>query len=141
MPHLQIRVFLIQQELYSSFMHPVTKLKAMYVMMHTLCYSSCCQYVVLIWKFQFWQQTHQLQCCLRKTCNDRKGNRYCGRYNGSTLQLCISSKQKLWSSIVLFGILKALLAIVALLSLQKTLLCKMTLSIQLQVCNSISGRQ
>jgi len=34
-------------------------------------------------------------------------------------------QEKLWSSILLFGVLKALSAIVALLSLQKTSLCKL----------------
>ena len=36
-------------------MHPMTKLKAMYVMMHILRYSSCCSVDM---ELQFWQQKH-----------------------------------------------------------------------------------
>ena len=119
MPHLLIRFFLIQQELYSSFLHPCSDeaeshvrddAYAMLQVMLLVC-SVDMEIVILA--------VDTLQCYLRKSCNDRKGNRY--NLLRSTSQLYISSKQNLWSNILLFGVLSA---IVALLSLQKTLLCK-----------------
>ena len=109
-------VFLMQQELHSSIHASCDEAE------NHVCDDAYTMLQLMLLVFSVYGiailAVETLQCCLRKLCNDRKGNRY--NLLRSTLWLYISSKQKVWGSILLFGVLKALSVNVALLSLQTT---------------------